>query len=244
VLHHAGIERKFRRPKGWRGKKAKSCLGPDQAFRLLEAAEAIDREFGLLCYALLYTGRRIGETLNAKLRDLKLDAGTLYLPETKNGDAVTVHLPPILIEAFRAMPQRQTRPSKATSARALGNGEAGRSQIGGGVAFLDRDPDQRIFRFHQSGHLRDLLASAMSRAGLSFPRRQRGFHLFCHTYATWMMHYGKLDNYGLARTGRWKDPRSAEGYLHTVVGSEARMADVLPTPPKRAKSVQRDCKSV
>jgi hypothetical protein len=47
----------------------------------------------------------------------------------------------------------------------------------------------------------------------------------------------------LARTGRWKDPRSAEGYLHTVVGSEARMADVLPTPPKRAKGVQRDSKS-
>jgi integrase len=243
VLHHAGVERKFRRPKGWRGKKSKSSLEADQAFRLLEAAETIDREFGLLCYALLYTGRRIGEMLDAKLRDLNLDAGTLYLPETKNGDAVTVHLPPIIIEKLRGMPPRPTRPSKAASVRALGNGEAGRSQIGAGVAFLDRAPDQRIFRFHQGGHLRDLLATAMSRAGVSFPRRQRGFHLFCHTYATWMMHYGKLDNYGLARTGRWKDPRSAEGYLHTVVGSEARMADVLPTPPKRAKGVQRDSKS-
>jgi hypothetical protein len=38
------------------------------------------------------------------------------------------------------------------------------------------------------------------------------------------------DNYGLARTGRRKDPRSAEGYLHTKVSAEARRADMLPTP--------------
>ena len=49
------------------------------------------------------------------------------------------------------------------------------------------------------------------------------------------MTIAKLDNYALARTGRWKDPRSAEGYLHTAVSSEAKMADVLPTPT-RAKS--------
>jgi hypothetical protein len=71
---------------------------------------------------------------------------------------------------------------------------------------------------------------------------QRGFHLFCHTYATWMVRYGKLDNYELARTGRWKDPRSAESYLHMVAGVEAKLADVLPTPrsPARIKGYTPD----
>ena len=69
VLHAAGIERKFKRPRGWRGSKSKSKLEPEQAFALLDSAQQIDAEFGLLCMSLLYTGRRIGETLNAKLRE-------------------------------------------------------------------------------------------------------------------------------------------------------------------------------
>jgi hypothetical protein len=96
------------------------------------------------------------------------------------------------------------------------------SQAGAGVPFLKRNPDDRLFRFHQGGRLRKLLAHAMANAGLSFPKRERGFHLFCHTYGTWLMRCG-MDNYALARvTGRWKDPRSAEPYLHNLVSSEAR----------------------
>jgi integrase len=240
VLRRSGVERRFHRPKGWRGKKSKSFLEPDQAFDLLDAAEAVDLEFGLLCCTLLYTGRRIGDLLNddTKLRNLNLKRATLYLRDTKNGEPVTVHLPPIVVEKFKAMPPRSYRPSKITAQGPLRNGEAGRSQLGAGVPFLERDPDQRLFRFHQGGYLRGLLADAMKKANLSFPRRQRGFHLFCHTYATWLVTIAKLDNYALARTGRWKDPRSAEGYLHTAVSSEAKMADVLPTPT-RAKAVQR-----
>jgi hypothetical protein len=30
-----------------------------------------------------------------------------------------------------------------------------------------------------------MLQLAIKRAGLTFPRRQGGFHLFCHTYGTW-----------------------------------------------------------
>jgi integrase len=229
VLHHLGVERKFKRPKGWRGKKSKSFLEPDQAFALLDAAESIDLEFGLLCYTLLYTGRRIGDLLNddTKLRNLNLKRTTLYLRDTKNAEAATVHLPPIVIEKFKAMPPRPYRLGKIK----------GRSQFGAGMPFLERDPDQRLFRFHQGGYLRGLLSDAMKQAGLSFPPRQRGFHLFCHTYATWMLPLVG-DNYGLTRTGRWKDPRSAEGYLHTLVSSEAKRADLLPTP-NGAKAVQR-----
>ena len=97
VLHHAGIERRFKRPKGWQGKKSKSFLEYDQAFALCNAADDIDREFGLLCWTLLYTGRRIGDLLNpnTKLRNLNLRAKepTLYIGKTKNGDPVTVPLP-------------------------------------------------------------------------------------------------------------------------------------------------------
>jgi hypothetical protein len=191
------------------GARWQSFLEPDQAFDLLDAAEAVDLEFGLLCCTLLYTGRRIGDLLNddTKLRNLNLKRATLYLRNTKNGEPVTVHLPPIVVEKFKAMPSRPYRPSKIAARGPLRNGEAGRSQLGAGVPFLERDPDQRLFRFHQGGYLRGLLAEAMKKAGLSFPRRQRGFHLFCHTYATWLVTIAKLDNYALARTGRWKDPR-------------------------------------
>ena len=224
VLHHAGIERRFKRPKGWEGKKSKSALDYEQAFALLEAADEVDREFGLLCYTLAYTGRRIGELLNdnTRLRNLNLKNGTLYLGKTKNGNPITVHLPDHVVAKFKAMPPRPRR-------------IFGMSQRDAGVPFLERDPDARLFRFHKGGALRSMLATAMENAGLSFPKRERGFHLFCHTYATWMLPLVG-DNYGLARIGRWKDPRSVEGYLHTKVSAEARRADLLPTPTKRTIS--------
>jgi integrase len=236
VLKRAGIERKIKRPKGWRGSKSKWWLEPNQAFALLFAARELDAEFGLLCLILLYTGMRISEALNAKLRHLDLNQEMLYLPKTKNGDDRQVYIPPVVIDAFRAMPPRIVRPNRETATHALVRGEPGRSQIDGGFAFLNRDPDAKLFRFHQGGRLRDLLAESMRRARLSFPRRYRGFHLFCHTYGTWMSRFGKLDNYGLTRTRRWKDPRSAEGYVHTEVNEEARLAAILPTPPVRGKS--------
>ena len=97
-----------------------------------------------------------------------------------------------------------------------------------GVPFLDRDPDEKLFRFHIGGRLRKMLTLAMKRAGLKFPPRQGGFHLFCHTYGTWMTRYGELDTYGLTRTGRWIDPDSADRYNHTIASPEARRADLMP----------------
>jgi integrase len=222
VLKRAGVERKIKRPKGWRGEKAKCWMQPSQAFALLQGAADLDAEFGLLCLTLLYTGMRIGEALNAKLSHLDLDGGRLYLPKTKNSEARTTYLPPVVVEAFRAMPPRPAR-------------DGGRSRNGAGVPFLDRGPAAKLFRFHQGSRLRDLLAQAMENAGLSFPPRYRGFHLFCHTYASWMVSINKMDNYALARTGRWKDPRSTEGYVHTDASSEAMMAANLPVPGKVLK---------
>jgi hypothetical protein len=58
VLKRAGIERKIRRPKGWRGSKATSWLEPEPAFDVIDQAYAIDPEFGLFCLTLTYTGMR------------------------------------------------------------------------------------------------------------------------------------------------------------------------------------------
>jgi hypothetical protein len=127
VLKRAGIEWRIKRPKGWAGKKSKWWLLPEQAFALIAAATAINAEFGLLCLMLLYTGMRISEALDAKLRHLNLNTEnpSLYLPETKNSEARSVYLPPIVVDALRAMPPRPFR---------IG----GMSQTDAGRAFLKR----------------------------------------------------------------------------------------------------------
>jgi hypothetical protein len=69
------------------------------------------------------------------------------------------------------------------------------------------------------------------------------FHTFCHSWATWMPRYGKLDTRGLVGTGRWKSEKSAERYNHVVIIEESRRAELWPRPmavgPEiRAKSVR------
>ena len=59
VLKHAGIEFKIRRPKGWRGSKRTDWLWPEQAFRVFEAADKVDAEFGSFLRTLCYTGMRL-----------------------------------------------------------------------------------------------------------------------------------------------------------------------------------------
>ena len=204
VLKRAGIEKKFRRPKGWQGKKSTSWLEPDQAFSLFAAADNIDREFGLLCRFLCYTGMRLDEALSRALRDLKLDRAYIYLPDSKTGEPRGCHLPPRLVEWIEAQPAREVTP--------IVRDEHGRYLSGGrpledaGVPFLERRPDAKLFRFHNGGALRTMLKEAMKTVGLAFPRRQGGFHIFCHTYGSWMHRFGNLDTHGLARTGRGPIP--------------------------------------
>ena len=95
--------------------------------------------------------------------------------------------------------------------------------------------EERLFRFHISGRLRTWLSTAMDRAGVSFPRRQRGFHLFRHTWATWMRRYGGLDTSGLLETGAWRDRSSAARYEHLDATEEAQKANLLPVMIKREK---------
>jgi hypothetical protein len=57
-----------------------------------------------------------------------------------------------------------------------------------------------------------------------------------------MHNYAGLDTYGLTRTGRWKDPDSADRYRHTIASPEARRADLLPVPRQNSiklKAIKR-----
>jgi integrase len=93
---------------------------------------------------------------------------------------------------------------------------------------------ERTFRFSKSGHLYSLLKVAVFRAGVDLPERS-AFHIFRHTYATWMRRYAGLDTRGLVGTGAWKDMKSAERYSHVVVTEEAKRALLLPTWKIRGK---------
>jgi integrase len=178
---------------------------------VLAAGDEIDDEFGLFLRTLLYTGMRLSEATSVKLAQVDLhyvDAKgkpkpSIYLPETKNDDARRVHLPPYLVAALASHPRG-----------------------------LDRAPRERLFRFGINGRLRTWLWTALDKAGVSLPHRQRGFHLFRHTWATWMRKYGGLDTSGLLETGAWRDRTSAARYEHLDATEEAEKANLLPVPKR------------
>lgn len=88
---------------------------------------------------------------------------------------------------------------------------------------------ERLFRFTKNKHLYRLLKGTFDIAKVELGSGE-GFHVFCHTYASWMRRYAGVDLPGLVSTGRWKDTKSVERYLHVVVGEDARKAVHLPTP--------------
>jgi integrase len=232
ILKGAGIERPIKRPQGWRGKKSTSWLEKEQAFALFCAADEIDAEFGLLCRFLCYTGMRLSEALSVTIADLKIDRAYVYLPDSKTGEPRGCHLPPVVVDALQAQPPRPARTVMQKGQFGFRKGDGGRQPADAGIPFLERGRDQKLFRFHKGGALYGMLSDAMHAAKLSFPRRQRGFHIFCHTYGSWMHRYGGLDTFGLTRTRRWADPSSADRYVHTDASEEARRADRLPAPER------------
>lgn len=87
----------------------------------------------------------------------------------------------------------------------------------------------RLFRYHKGGRFYDLLDMAAKKAGIELPPRT-AFHIFRHTYGTWMRRFGGLDGIGLIRTGAWADLESVERYVHSEPTLEARAASKLPVP--------------
>lgn len=110
IMKRAGVQRAVKRPKGAQGTPRLAWLRPEQAMRLLEAAEAVDARFGALCTFLLYTGCRLSEALRLKWEDVHLEEGFAYVGRTKNGDPRPVHLPddPVLRVLCSLLPDGRT----------------------------------------------------------------------------------------------------------------------------------------
>jgi integrase len=90
-----------------------------------------------------------------------------------------------------------------------------------------RAGNARVFRYSKSGHLYHALKATAFRAGVDLPERS-AFHIFRHTYMTWMRRYAGLDELGLLNLGTHKDRKSVGRYTHVVVSEEARRAALLP----------------
>jgi integrase len=89
----------------------------------------------------------------------------------------------------------------------------------------------RVFPMHKGGRLYAMLRTAAERAAVQIPDRV-AFHIFRHTYGSWMRRYAGLDTTGLVATGAWKSRQAASVYEHAVTSEEARKADLLPTPTR------------
>lgn len=90
-------------------------------------------------------------------------------------------------------------------------------------------PGERVFRYYKSGALYTKLKKVFAAAKVPLEARD-GFHIFRHTFGTWMARYAGMDAKGLRDTGTWKDIKSAARYSHAVVSEEAAKAILLPTP--------------
>jgi integrase len=91
---------------------------------------------------------------------------------------------------------------------------------------------ERVFRWVKSGRLYNLLNEVAKNAGVELPERS-AFHVFRHTYATWMRRFAGADAKTLVATGAWKSEQSASRYAHAVVTEEAKLASMLPVAKLR-----------
>lgn len=198
ILKHAGERFQIRRPKGARGRVLLGWLWPEQAARLFAEADKVNAEFGLLLRVLCYTGMRLSEALY----HFRVDGLRLS-------------------EGFAFIPKTKNGNPRPVYFPA---------HIIAALQAHPRGIDRKgetVFRFHKGGALYDMLRTAARAAEIELPERQ-AFHLFRHTYGTWMRRYGGLDSRGLVGTGAWDCEQSANRYAHTIASEEARRADMLP----------------
>ena len=100
ILHHAGVEIKVRRPKGAKGRVVTDWISLEDATAIINAADQIKPEFGLLLRFLLYTGVRLGEALKLRWQDVELDHARAWVRRQKSGPASDVRLRPDLLAAM------------------------------------------------------------------------------------------------------------------------------------------------
>lgn len=209
VLKRAGIEQKIKRPIGWRGQRMTHWLTAEQAFSIFNAVPTIQApsEKKLYFRALLILYCYTGMRLSDALR-LKIDNVDL--------GAKTA----LLYTTKSKTPRLVYLPDVVIEAlKALPAGSSG----------------DRLFPFHKGGRFYKLFRLTCEAAGVVLPPRVK-FHVFCHTWATWMRQHGGLDTFDLLKTDRWSDAESANRYAHVVVNDVAKRADLLPVDPKKKAS--------
>lgn len=109
ILKHVGVDKKIKRPKGWRGNKRTFWLQPEPTFALLDAAAGLDAEFGIFCTLLNYTGLRLSEGLGLQCKAVELQREFAYVPDTKTGEPRAVYLPPVVVAALANHPRGLAR---------------------------------------------------------------------------------------------------------------------------------------
>lgn len=109
ILRSAGWDGRLRRPRGSVGAKRTAWLWPEEAHRLFDEAEKINKEFSALLITLCYTGMRLSEALNLTWDKVRLADEYLYVPDTKNDDPRGVYLPPVAVAALANLSRENSR---------------------------------------------------------------------------------------------------------------------------------------
>jgi integrase len=213
VLKRAGIEREVKRPIGWRGRKLTHWLAEQVVFKVFQATNKI--------------AAPVETRLNFRILLVLLCYTGMRLSDALGLECANVNLKKqsaLLPETKNGDPRNAYLPKVVVrELRKLPDG-------------LNRNG--RVFRFHKGGRLYDLFAMTLEIAGVVLPRRV-AFHVFCHTWATWMREHGKLDTFDLTKTDRWKDQESADRYAHVVISAQSKKAELLPVSPRMKKRAGR-----
>jgi integrase len=200
----------IRRPKGAKGRQRTDFLWPADAFAIIEAADAIDAEFGLYLRFLLYTGIRKSEGLNMLTADVKPEERAAWLRTSKNEDPRMLKLRLDIVAPL--FEHYKTNPGERFF-RFKDGGYFKHLLMRAKLAVCGIDcPKTRPVGWKVPPHR------------LSFV----GFHTFRHTWATWMRRYAGTDIKGLVATGNWRDEKSASRYSHVVSRDEWDRVDNLP----------------
>jgi integrase len=213
ILHHALGEAcpTIRRPKGAKGNVKTDFMWPADAFGIIDAAAAIDEEFGLYLLMLLYTGIRKSEGLSVLPQDVQPDELSAWLRDSKNEDPRMLKLREDL--AARLKTHLAAHPGRARLFRFKEGGHFKHLLLRAKLAFLETPcPKRRPTGWTPPANR------------LAFV----GFHTFRHTWATWMRRYGGADVEGLPKPRTGATRRAPARYAHVVAREEWDRVESLP----------------
>ena len=209
----------------WRGDNPRThWLTPEQASELYERSGPFLQAFIMLC---LDCGCRPGEALGVKREHVALlpnmpNAGLVTFPQTKNGLERRSPVQLRTAERLLALPEEQNgvRREDNCVVPVPHDGRVDRATIcvldgSSRVFWVWADRWQLLKEWHKA------------RAAAGLPKEFTP-HTLCHTFATWMRIYTRADQTALLATGRWKDGKSVQRYMHAAPGEVEERLHMLP----------------